>query len=34
MLFITCFLLYLLVEQDPPKGEIIIEVNVNDQSKN
>ena len=26
-LFITCFFLYLLVEQDPPIGEIIIEVN-------
>ena len=26
--------LYLLVEQDPPEGEIIIEVNTNDPSKN
>jgi len=30
-LFITCFFLYLLIDQDPPKGEIIIEVNIDDQ---
>ena len=34
MLFITCFFLYLLFEQDPPKGEVVIEVNIDDQSKN
>tara|TARA_B100002051_G_C16674165_1_gene606183 strand:- start:80 stop:250 length:171 start_codon:yes stop_codon:yes gene_type:complete len=31
---ITCFFLYLLVEQDPPEGEVIIEVNTDDKSKN
>ena len=34
MLFISTFLLYLFVEQDPPKGEVIIEVNIDDQSTN
>ena len=34
VLFITCFFLYLLVERDPPKGEVVIEVNIDDQSKN
>ena len=34
MLLITCFFLYLLVERDPPKGEVVIEVNIDDLSKN
>ena len=34
MLFISFFILYLFVEQDPPQGEIVIEVNFDDQSKN
>ena len=34
MLLFTCFFLYLLVERDPPKGEVVIEVNIDDLSKN
>ena len=34
MLIISCLFLYLFVEQDPPEGEIVIEVNIDDQSKN
>ena len=34
MLFISTFLLYLFVEQDPPQGEVIIEVNIDAQSTN
>ena len=34
IIFISTFLLYLFVEQDPPKGEVIIEVNIDDQSTN
>ena len=34
MIFTSTFLLYLFVEQDPPKGEVIIEVNIDDQSTN
>ena len=34
IVFISTFLLYLLVEQDPPKGKVIIEVNIDDQSTN
>ena len=34
IIFISTFLLYLFVEQDPPKGEVIIEVIIDDQSKN
>ena len=34
MLLFTCFFLYLLVEGDPPNGEIVIEVNIDDLSKN
>ena len=30
IIFISTFLLYLFVEQDPPKGEVIIEVNIDD----
>ena len=31
VLFIASFFLYLLVERDPPKGEVVIEVNIDDQ---
>ena len=31
MILISVFLLYLFIEQDPPKGEVIIEVNIDDQ---
>ena len=34
ILSISIFSLYLFVEQDPPKGEVIIEVNIDDQSTN
>ena len=34
MIFISTFLLYLFIEQDPPKGEVIIELNIDDQSTN
>ena len=34
MIFISTFVLYLFVEQDPPKGKVIIEVNIDDQSTN
>ena len=34
VLLITCFFLYLLVEQDPPQGEVTIEVNIDDQLHN
>ncbi len=34
IIFISTFLLYLFVEQDPPKGEVTIEVNIDDQSTN
>jgi len=34
MLIVSCFFLYLFIEQDPPKGKIVIEVNIDDHSKN
>ena len=34
IIFISTFVLYLFVEQDPPKGVVIIEVSIDDQSTN
>ncbi len=34
IIFFSTFLLYLFVEQDPPKGEVVIKVNIDDQSTN